>query len=69
MLQRAVALFNLLNALEASINRLTEINTDIKKVLLSLDGKMTNLGTVSRENGVRMDYLNDNILTLNQRMD
>ena len=55
--------------LEASINRLTEINTDIKKMLLSLDGKMTNLGTVSRENGVRMDYLNDNILTLNQRMD
>ena len=55
--------------LEASINRLTEINTDVKKVLQSLDGKLTNLGVVSRENGVRMDYLNDNVLTLNQRVD
>ena len=49
--------------------KLTDIVTDIRKLLLSLDGKMTNLGTLTRENGVRMDYLNDNILTLNQRMD
>ena len=48
--------------------RLTNIVTDIRKLLLSLDGKLMNLGTTTRENGVRMDYLNDNILTLNQRM-
>ena len=49
--------------------RLIDIVTDTRKLLLSLEGKITNLKTLTRENGVKMDYVNDNILTLNQRLD
>ena len=42
---------------------------EIKQVLLAMNGKIQNLSTTVRENGLKIEYINDNILTLNQRFD